>query len=295
LAVRPVSRSAFRVNPGLFYTSLGAAIAAQTLTLVVPNHMTVAWWCFREAAEGFTDPAGMGLLAECYYRGQGVTEDPAQAIVWCQKAANMGVAGAKSLLGSILVNGDARAGVEKDAARGFALLQKAEGQGFTPALYIVALCYLGGDGVEKDAARGVSRLRQYIAQGDAAVPVMAETLLASCYVAGNGVEANTVHAAIWCQRAADGGDAQAIQMLPVIRTCDICGTTPARKHCDRCQNVRYCSAACQAQHWNHAVNPHKGHCRRAADGGASTSTGGCVGIAFYLACSLSKFDLVMTS
>jgi len=94
------------------------------------------------------------------------------------------------------------------------------------------------------------------------------------------LEADTAQAAMWCQLAADGGDECAIEMLPVIRTCDFCGTTPARQHCERCRKVRYCSAACQAAHWNRATDPHKGPCkehrRRAAQasheeaGGAST-------------------------
>jgi len=61
-------------NPGLFYSSLGAAIATQMHSVVIPNRVMVAWWCCREAAEVYSDPAGMGLLAECYLRGQGVTQ-----------------------------------------------------------------------------------------------------------------------------------------------------------------------------------------------------------------------------
>jgi len=126
--------------------------------------------------------------------------------------------------------------------------------------------------VEKDAAHGVALLRQFIAQGDVEDAVMAQYTLALCYKVGDGVEADTVQAAMWCQRAADGGDAKAIEMLPLIRTCDFCGTTPARQHCNRCRKVRYCGAACQEGHWNRATDPHKGHCRRATDGGLTTLT-----------------------
>ena len=38
-------------NPGLFYTCLGDAIFNQRHALVIPDHLTVAVWCFREAAE----------------------------------------------------------------------------------------------------------------------------------------------------------------------------------------------------------------------------------------------------
>jgi TPR repeat protein len=71
-------------NPGHFYTCLGAAIADQDITLVLPDHEKVASWCYREAAEVYTHPRGMGRLARCYDNGWGVTKNPAQAAVWFQ-------------------------------------------------------------------------------------------------------------------------------------------------------------------------------------------------------------------
>jgi TPR repeat protein len=109
-------------DPGMFYASLGAAIANQTLPLVIPDHEKVAWYCYREAAGVHKHPVGMRILAGCLFRGQGVTEDPAQAFVWYQKAADLGDVSAKASLGAFLLHGDARAGVAQDAARGFALL-----------------------------------------------------------------------------------------------------------------------------------------------------------------------------
>ena len=84
-----------------------------------------------------------------------------------------------------------------------------------------------------------------------------------------------MQAAMWCQRAADGGDEDGIQMLQFIRTCTFCGATPARQHCERCRKVRYCNAVCQAGHWNREMDPHKGHCRRrAAEASQGGETGG---------------------
>jgi TPR repeat protein len=97
----------------------------------------------------------------------------------------------------MLVNGvHARAGVAKDAARGFKLLREAVDQGYGLALYLVADCYLKGEGVEKDAAHGVSLLRQVINQDDSTKPA-AEASLTICHMEGNGVEADTL-----CRRAA---------------------------------------------------------------------------------------------
>ena len=150
-------------------------------------------------------------------------------------------------------------------------------QGYGAALYQVAQCYLQGEGVEKDAVHGVSLLRQVIDREDA-TKANAERMLTICYMEGDGVEADTVQAALWCQRAADSGLPYATALLPIIRTCNFCGTTPACQHCDRCRKVRYCNTRCQAAHWNRETDPHKGACRRAAEvsqgreaGSASTS------------------------
>ena len=256
----------FRTDPGLFYRCLGEAIEDQRLPLVIPSHLKVAWYCYREAGEVHKHPGAMGRLASCFYHGRGVTEDRAQAVVWFQKAADLGDAASKAKLGACLVDGDLCAGVAKDAPRGFALLREAVDQGHSLALYFVARCYLKGEGVERDAAHGVSLLRQVINQEDA-TKADAECTLAICYQEGNGVAADTVQAALWCQRAVEGGSEYAIENLPIIRRCDFCGTTPARQLCVRCRKVRYCDHQCQLAHWNHATDPHKGpckeHCRRA--------------------------------
>jgi len=96
-----------------------------------------------------------------------VEKDPAQAAVWFEKAADQGDTAAKATLGAMLLHGKTRAGVAKDAARAFKLLCEAVDEGHGLALYLVAQCYLTGEGVEKDAVHGVSLLRQVINQEDA--------------------------------------------------------------------------------------------------------------------------------
>jgi TPR repeat protein len=249
-------------NPGGFYTCLGEVIEDQRLALVHADHLKVAWWCFREAAEVHKHPGGMGRLAYyCLYHGRGVTEDPVQAVVWYLKAAGLGDVASKARLGKFFVKGDARAGVAKDAARGLGLLREAVEQGCGEALYQVAVCYLYGEGVEKDAVHGVALLRKAVEQEDS-MTALAQTCLSICYANGDGLEADTVQAALWCQRAAAGGNQQAILMLPIIRKCNFCGTTPARQLCARCEKVRYCDRRCQLAHWNRETDTHKGHCRR---------------------------------
>ena len=77
------------LDPGLFYVCLGEAIAAQRIVALVPNHVKVAWYCYREAAEVHMHPGGMGKLADCHYIGRGVTVDSARAGALFQKAADL--------------------------------------------------------------------------------------------------------------------------------------------------------------------------------------------------------------
>ena len=272
-------------NPGLFYEFLGLTIVNQTLPALpfeLPNRLKVACFCFREAAEVHKHPGGMRQLALCLLNGRGVTQDPAEAVVWLEEAADLGDAASKSFLGSILMTGDESAGVAEDAPRGFALVAEAFAQGFRTTSSQMALLKVGkgyweGVGVARDAAYAVTLWHQ-VADQDSVYATVAQSELAGCYYAGDGVAIDTVEAALWCQRAADHGDVEAIRMLPIIRTCDFCGSTPARKHCERCRKVRYCNTQCQAAHLNRETHPHKSHCRRRTAeasqreaGGASTS------------------------
>jgi TPR repeat protein len=84
-------------DPGLFYTQLGWAITDLALARVIPDHMKVSWFCYREAAEVHKHPEGMDRLAGCYFVGDGVRQDTAQAVVWYEKAAELGDAGSQSL------------------------------------------------------------------------------------------------------------------------------------------------------------------------------------------------------
>ena len=131
--------------------------------------------------------------------------------------------------------------------------------------------------MEKDAAHGVSLLRRSITTVDER-RADAEMALAVCYAEGNGVEADTVQAAAWCQKAVTSGSELAIEMLAVIRQCNLCFSTPARQLCVRCLKVRYCDRQCQLAHWNHATDAHKGPCkehrRRAAEASQQVEAGG---------------------
>jgi len=224
-------------NPGRFYTSSGDAIEEQTLALVLPCRLKVAWWCFREAAEVHEHPVGMGRLGNCLYHGQGVTEDPVQAVAWYRKAADLEDAPSKAALGTFFFHGCPRAGVTKDAARAFTLFREAADRGHCEALYAIVECYLKGEGVEKDAVHCVSLLRKVINQ-DGTTETGAAYTLAFCYETGQGVEADTVQAALWCRQAVASGNAQAIELMTIIRQAALPHRRSSRnalhRSCDPC-------------------------------------------------------------
>ena len=251
-------------KPGFFYRHLGEAITCLVPPFAVPNHLTIAWWFYREAAEVHADAGGMCELAYCYENGQGVKQDYLQAAACFQKAADLGDLAAKCQLGSFLVNGSPR--FPKYAARGLELLHEAAEQGNDHALHEVAVCYLNGIFVERDAVHGVSLFRQVITQAGRATPG-AQVDLAICYQNGYGVEVDLKKAAKLSCRAAAGGNAKAKTLLEVfIRTCDFCGTANAAKlWCKRCRKVRYCDSTCQRAHWYCKTDPHKAKCHRVTE------------------------------
>ena len=126
------------------------------------DHWKVAWYCYREAAVVHKHRGSMNRLAWCYYKGQGVREDAAEAAVWFQKVADLGDLASVSTLGSFLVDGDARAGVMKDEGRGFALLCEAVEQGFGFCYCLPAPPYrgvrLGYEGTNQVIPRVAQRL-----------------------------------------------------------------------------------------------------------------------------------------
>jgi TPR repeat protein len=92
-------------TPGLFYSSLGAAIEGRWRGFDIPDHMQVAAFCYRESAVVHRDPEGMRRLAVYLSSGhQGGGGDPAQAAAWLHKAVDKGDAASKAILGGFLLD-----------------------------------------------------------------------------------------------------------------------------------------------------------------------------------------------
>ncbi len=101
----------------------------------------------RKAAD-LGEPAAMVDLGERYQSGEGVPEDPAQAVRWFRRAADAGNASGMVFLGAMYLLGEGVPASNEDAARWF---QRATDRGNPSAMYDLATLYERGRGVTKDA------------------------------------------------------------------------------------------------------------------------------------------------
>ncbi|PYK36545.1 MAG: hypothetical protein DME60_14605, partial [Verrucomicrobia bacterium] len=103
-------------------------------------------------------------LGICYYKGDGVAKDFAEAVKWLRKAAEHNDAEAQSDLGACYYNGY---GVAKDYVEAIKWFRKAAEQGsYVPAQTMVGLCYRNGQGVPKDYVEAYKWLLLAAARGE---------------------------------------------------------------------------------------------------------------------------------
>lgn len=95
-------------------------------------------------------------------------------------------------------------------AQGAEWLRKSAEQGYAPAQYALAGCYLNGTGFERDAAKGVEWLRKAAAQDE----IHALYALANRYLDGrDGVEKDREEAVKLYRKAAEKGHVDAKHIL----------------------------------------------------------------------------------
>ena len=162
--------------------------------------------CYRKAADR-GDAWAQLFLGICYYNGEGVAMDKAEAAKWYLKAAKQGNALAQYNLGVCYAFGY---GVEKDFAEAVKLFRQAAGH--AKAQYSLGCCYYYGRGVTKGYHEAVIWWRKAADQGDA----MAQYRLGICYANGEGVTENKAEAEKWYWKAAEQGLAEAKNTLAVL-------------------------------------------------------------------------------
>jgi len=97
-----------------------------------------------------------------YDKGNGVTQDTAEALKWLRKAVEQGDAKAQNNLGWMYEKGK---GVTQDYAEALKWYRKAAEQGHAVAQSNLALMYDNGEGVTQDYAEAVKWYRKAAEQG----------------------------------------------------------------------------------------------------------------------------------
>ena len=128
---------------------------------------------YRNAAEQDNADAQY-LLGECYYRGEGVKRNYAEAVRWYRKAVEQGHAEAQYKLGKCYFAGE---GIGSSMKQGVEWYRKAAEQGHAEAQYQLAECYYEGAGVKRDHAEAAQWYRKAAEQGHAD----AQWKLGDCY------------------------------------------------------------------------------------------------------------------
>ena len=117
----------------------------------------------RKAEGGDAD--AQYALGVAYCRGQGISQDFAEAVRWYTRAAEQGNANAQCNLGMHWFKGE---GTERDMKKAVDWWEKAANQGNAKAQCNLGECYHEGKGVEKDPKKAVEWWKKSADQGNLA-------------------------------------------------------------------------------------------------------------------------------
>ncbi|MES2306713.1 MAG: serine/threonine-protein kinase [Gemmatimonadota bacterium] len=155
--------------------------------------------CAKEAEGG--SASAQRILATMYDRGNGVAQDPAQAVSWYRRAAATD-AEAKFQLSRMIEIGR---GTPQNNGEAIALLREAAATGMLKAQQLLAFRLENGGGVKKDESEAALWYRRAAEKGDGA----AMEKLAEFLAKGRGIPKNETEALDWYKKAADKGSAEA--------------------------------------------------------------------------------------
>ncbi len=167
----------------------------------------------KKQADG-GDTRAMRLLA-LYHNGKADSSDRVprrqdEAIIWYEKAAKSGDAGAMTSLGFIYLT------KRKDDAKAFEWFGKAADKGNAVAMSMLARLYEQGRGVPKDEAKSFEWAKKAADKADDNGATAYD--LAQMYFAGAGTRQDFVEAAHWYRKSAEKGFTPAMIKLAQIYT-----------------------------------------------------------------------------
>lgn len=201
---------------------------------------------FAQAAAIYRELAAAGdakaqyNLGLMYARGDGVAENPQEAMKWYRLSAEQGFPEAQYALGVIYFSRDAGAPMDYDEA--IKWYRKAAEQGHVRSQLNLGIVYLRGDVVPQDIPEAFKWFSLAAAQGDSD----AQFNLGNMYLEGEGVTASVVNGYMWIWLAAEnprdahGRSAKRKKILMYLET----RMTP-----EQLTEARALAQACQAQHY----------------------------------------------
>jgi len=108
-------------------------------------------------------PSAQAAIGQMYLDGHGVPQDPAQAAIWLEKAANGGNARARAQIGALYATGT---GVQQDEMKASYWLIKAANQNVRQSQRFMAIRFYKGEGVPQDRAQSFMYAALAAKQGD---------------------------------------------------------------------------------------------------------------------------------
>mmetsp|Transcript_10244 Transcript_10244/g.25081 ORF Transcript_10244/g.25081 Transcript_10244/m.25081 type:complete len:226 (+) Transcript_10244:304-981(+) len=221
---------------------------------MAPSARVLQWRKETESADAPTAVEAWYFLATAYHYGkEGLAQNKKLAVKMFLKAAEGGDMKAQFVIASCVQWGD---GVEHDENSAFTWMAKSAAQGYVPAYGALGGYYYSGTGVEPNFALAM----MWWEKGADLNEKWSLLSLGTAYMNGTcGCPKNTFIAKIYMKGAAKQGNAEAIELLKVIRACAACGVHNAGstgRVCRGCRRVNYCSRACQLRHWK----THKPNC-----------------------------------
>ncbi|HLM82396.1 MAG TPA: tetratricopeptide repeat protein [Terriglobales bacterium] len=160
--------------------------------------------CRLRAEQG--DANAQHELAGMFYRGKGVPQDYAEAVVWDRKAADQGNPKAQYGLGFMY---DVGKGVPQDYNEAVSWFRKAAQQGYARAQYALGNEYYAGKNVPLNYTEAAGWYHKAADQSYAE----AQYALGYMYYEGREVPQDDSEAAAWYRKAADQGYARAQSAL----------------------------------------------------------------------------------
>ena len=159
----------------------------------VSQNFTLAADWYEKAAKQ-NNPQGQNCLGICYHYGKGRKIDQKKSVKLFRKASEQGYIKAYNNLGISYKNGE---GVPLNYNEAFVLIEKAARAGHAVAQHNLGDLYFNGQGVLKNYTKAVEWYKKAADQGRA----WSQQKLADCYYYGYGVEQNYEEALELCKKA----------------------------------------------------------------------------------------------